>query len=263
MPVADVNTDLVLKVIEPIWATTTETASRVRGRIERVLSSAKVRGLRDGENPALWRGHLAEILPNRSKIAPVEHHPALPYEDVSAFIARLRAKKGITALALEFTILTAVRTSEAIGAKFNEFDLAAKVWRIPGERMKAGQPHRVPLCDRAIAIVKALAATGLKDYVFPGLKRGEPLSDMAMLMMLRDMHPDITVHGFRSAFRDWAGEETNTPHDICEAALAHTRKDKAHAAYQRGDLFKKRNRLMWAWAEYCEPPVAARRRRAA
>ena len=263
VPVADVNTDLVLKVIEPIWATKTETASRVRGRIERVLRAAKTRGLRDGENPAMWRGHLAEILPERSKIAPVEHHPALPYKDVPGFIARLRAKKGMTALALEFTILTAVRTSEAIGATFDEFDLAAKMWRIPGERMKAGQPHRVPLCDRAVSIVKELAATRSNEFVFPGLKPGEPLSSMAMLMMLRDMQPGITVHGFRSSFRDWAGEETNTPHDICEAALAHTRKDKAHAAYQRGDLLEKRDTLMQAWAEHCEPRIVAKRRRAA
>ncbi len=263
VPVADVNTDLVLKVIEPIWATKTETASRVRGRIERVLRAAKARGLRDGENPAVWRDHLKEVLPERSKIAPVEHHPALPYKDVPAFVARLRAKKGVTALALEFTILTAVRTSEAIGAKFSEFDMAAKVWRIPGERMKAGEPHRVPLCDRAVAIVKELAATRLNEYVFPGLIKGEPLSNMAMLMMLRDMQPDITVHGFRSSFREWAGEETATPHDICEAALAHTRKDKVHAVYQRGDLFNKRDTLMQAWAEYCEPaPITGKRRRA-
>ena len=263
VPVADVTTDLVLKVIEPIWATKTETASRVRGRIERVLSAAKVRGLRDGENPARWHDHLRETLPEKSEIARVKHHPALPYKDVPAFIARLRAKKLTTARALEFTILTAVRTSEAIGATFDEFDLAAKAWRIPGERMKAGEPHRVPLCDRAVAIVKELAATKLNDFVFPGVKRGEHLSEMAMLMLLRATRPGITVHGFRSSFRDWAGEETATPFDICEAALAHTRKDKVHAAYQRGDLFKKRDTLMQAWAKYCEPPTAAKRRRAA
>jgi integrase len=271
VPVADVNTELVLKVLQQsvqhdgksvsLWNARTQTASRVRGRIERVLSSAKVRGLRDGENPAAWRDHLKEILPNPSEIASVEHHPALPYEHVPTFIARLRAKKGISALALEFTILTAVRTSEAIGATFNEFDLAAKVWTIPAERTKTEKEHRVPLAPRGVAIVKELAATRLNEFVFPGLKRGKPLSSLAMLMMLRDMHPGITVHGFRSSFRDWAGEETNAPHDICEAALAHTR-GKTHAAYQRGDLLKKRDTLMQAWAEYCEPPTAAKRRRA-
>ena len=186
----------------------------------------------------------------------------LPYEHVPAFIARLRPKKGISALALEFTILTAVSTSEAIGAAFNEFDLAAKVWTIPAERMKTEKEHRVPLAPRGVAIVKELVATRLNEFVFPGLKRGKPLSSLAMLMMLQDMHPGITVHGFRSSFCDWAGEETNTPHDICEAALAHTR-GKTHAAYQRGDLLKKRDTLMQAWAEHCEPPIRAKRRRAA
>ena len=249
----------MLKVIKPIWATKTETANRVRGRIERVLSYAKVLKLRDGENPAVWRGNLAEVLPKRSKIAPIKHHPALPYKDVPAFMARLRAKQDVTARAFEFTILTAVRTSEAIEATFEEFDLAGKVWVIPGERMKAKKEHRVPLAPRAVAIVKELAAARLNDHVFPGLKRGEPLSEVAMWVMLQDLQPDITVHGFRSSFRDWAGEVTNTPHDIREAALAHTRKDKVHAAYQRGDLFKKRKKLMQAWAKYCETPIAAKK----
>jgi integrase len=173
-----------------------------------------------------------------------------------------RPKKGISALALEFTILTAVSTSEAIGAAFNEFDLAAKVWTIPAERMKTEKEHRVPLAPRGVAIVKELVATRLNEFVFPGLKRGKPLSSLAMLIMLRDMHPGINVHGFRSSFCEWTGEETNTPHDICEAALAHTR-GKTHAAYQRGDLLKKRDTLMQAWAEHCEPPIRAKRRRAA
>ena len=210
----------------------------------------------------MWRGHLKELRPERSKIAPVEHHPALPYAAIPAFMAKLRAKDGVTARAVELTILAATRTSETIGATFDEFDLAAKMWTIPAERMKANKEHRVPLAPHAVAIVKELTATRLNEFVFPGIKRGEALSDMAMLMLLRDMHPGITVHGFRSSFRDWAGEETNTPHDIFEAALAHTRKDKAHAAYQRGDLSKERDTLMQAWPEYCEPPIAKRRRAA-
>lgn len=259
MPVAAIDTALVLKVIEPIWPTKTETASRVRGRIERVLSSAKARGLRDGENPAAWRGHLAELLPKRSLIAPAKHHPALPYRDVPAFMAKLRSREGVTARALESTILTAARIGETLGETFVEFD--GKAWTVHGKRMKTGEPHRVPLCPRAVAIVKDMAAAWLNDFVFPSIKRGEPTSPMAMLMLLRDLRPGITVHGFRSSFRDWAGEQTNAPHDICEAALAHKR-GKVHGAYQRGDLFNKRDTLMQAWAEYCEPPSAEKKRRA-
>jgi integrase len=257
VPVADVGTDLVLKVLQPIWKAKTETASRVRGRMEAVLSWAKARGMRTGENPAQWRGHLDQLLPARSKVHRVTHHAALPYTDVPAFMARLWARDGITPRALELTILTAVRTNEAIGARFDEFDLTGKVWRIPAERMKAGQEHRVPLCDRAVTIIREMAATRLNDFVFPGIKRGQHLSDMAMLVMLRELQRGITVHGFRSSFRDWAGEETAHPHDICEAALAHTRKDKAHAAYQRGDLLAKRRKLMDAWGRFCEPQLKA------
>jgi integrase len=249
--VAEIDTEDVLGVLKLIWQTKTETASRVRGRIEAVLSWASAKGLRNGTNPAQWRGHLDKLLPKRSKVAPVEHHAAMPYKDVPVFIARLRANDSITARCLEFTILTAVRTSEATNARFTEFDLAVRVWRIPGERMKANQEHRVPLCDRAVVIVKDMVATRLGPYVFPGLMPDAPLSNMAMLMMLRDLQPGVTTHGFRSSFRDWAGEETAHPHDICEAALAHTRKDKSHAAYQRGDLLAKRRRLMTEWADYC------------
>jgi integrase len=251
LPVADVDTDAVLRVLQPIWRKKTETASRVRGRIEAVLSWASAKGLRNGTNPAQWRGHLEKLLPKKTKVRKVKHHAALPYAKLPAFMGRLRARAGVTPRALELTILTAVRTSEAIGARFEEFDLAARVWTIPGERMKAGEEHRVPLCDRVVAIVKEMAATRLGAYVFPGLKPDAPLSNMAMLMMLRDLQPDVTTHGFRSSFRDWAGEETSHPHDICEAALAHTRKDKSHASYQRGDLLAKRRKLMTEWADYC------------
>jgi integrase len=272
VPVADVDTALVMKVLEqpieedegealPLWRARTETASRVRGRIERVLSSAKARGLRQGENPAQWRGHLDALLPVRSKVRPVTHHPALPWARMPAFMGRLRERDGITARALEFTILTAVRTNETIGAAFDEFDLAAKTWVIPAHRMKAGQEHRTPLCSRAVAIVKEMAGTRLNDFVFPGTKRDSGLSDMAMLMLLRDLDASVTVHGFRSSFRDWAGESTNHPHDVCEAALAHTRKDKTHAAYQRGDLFAKRRKLMEDWAAFCDPPRKAKRKK--
>jgi integrase len=169
-------------------------------------------------------------------------------------MARLRKKEGVTARALEFTILTAVRTSEAIEATFDEFDLDAKAWCIPEERMKAEKEHEVPLCDRAVAIIKEMGKTRLGEYVFPGLKRGEPLSNMAMLMMLRDMSPGVTVHGFRSAFKDWASDTTNFPDHLSEAALAHASADKARAAYARSVLFEKRRKLMQAWAKYCEPP---------
>ena len=259
IPVAGVTTELVLRVLEPIWPIKSETASRLRGRIEAVLSWAKAREMRTGENPALWRGHLDQLLPVPSKVRRVVHHPAMPYRKVPAFLIELRQQDGITPRALEFTVLTAARTNEVIGAKFDEFDLPAKLWRIPPERMKAEHEHRVPLCDRAVAIVKEMAAVSVNQHVFPGLKDDAALSNMAMLMLLRELHAGVTVHGFRSAFRDWAGEETDFPHDICEAALAHTRKDKTHAAYQRGDLFQKRRKLMEAWAQHCLAGAAKRR----
>ena len=255
LPIATVDTDHVMRVLQPIWGNKTETASRVRGRIEAVLSWAKARGHRSGENPAQWRGHLDQLLPKRTKVRRVEHHPALLYKAIPGFMGKLRAKEGITARALEYTILTAARTNEAIGAKFSEIDLRDAVWRIPGDRMKAGQEHRVPLCKWAVEIVREMAKHRLSVYVFPGMRRDQALSNMAMLMLLRELAPGVTVHGFRSSFRDWAGEETTYPHDICEAALAHTRKDKAHAAYQRGDLLEKRRSMMSAWGDYCRSKV--------
>jgi integrase len=253
LPVSEIDTDLVLAVLEPIWIAKTETASRVRGRIEAVLSWAKARGFRSGENPAQWRGHLKSLLPERFKVRRVVHLPALPYREMPAFMAKLRAREGTTPRALEFVILTASRTGEVRGAKFDEIDLEQRLWIVPGERMKAGLEHRVPLSPRAVAIVREMARFRINAYVFPGAKRDMPLSDMALLGLLRDLRRGITTHGFRSSFRDWAGEETAHGHDICEVALAHKRKDKAHAAYQRGDLLEKRRELMEKWAQYCEP----------
>jgi integrase len=252
VPVADIDTALVRKVVQPIWATRTVTATRVRGRIESVLAWATVMHFRSGANPALWRGHLDKLLPKPSKVRKPVPHPALRHADMPAFMARLRAKQSMAALALEFTILTATRTKEALEAPFDEFDLAAKVWTIPAERMKAEKEHKVPLSNRAVAIVKKMAATRTNEFVFPGRKRGEPLSETAMLMLLWNIHPGITVHGFRSTFKDWSSEMTTFPDHVSEAALAHGSADKVRKAYARSDLFEKRRELMDAWAEYCE-----------
>ena len=220
LPVSAVDTDHILQILEPLWARAPETASRLRGRIEAVLDWAKTRGARSGENPARWRGHLDKILPKTSKLARVKHHPAMLFPDVAAFLKELRAIGGHTALALELIILTATRTSEVLGAKWSEFDLTQRLWVIPAERMKAGKEHRVPLSARAIAIVKELQSLRTSAFVFPGIKAGRPLSNMAMLMLLRRMkRADITVHGFRSTFRDWAAETTNVPNFVVEQAL--------------------------------------------
>jgi integrase len=262
VPVADINTDLVLKVVQPIWSSKTATASRVRGRIEKVLSWAKARNLRSGENPAGWRGHLDQLLPARSKVQPVNHHPALPYRDQPAFMARLRSKEGVTPRALEFVILCASRTGEGLRARFDEMDLEAGVWTVPAERMKSRREHRVPLCQRAVAIVKEMAAVAINEYVFAGTKRGRPLSDMTLLVLLRELHPGITTHGFRSSFRDWAGETTSFPREVIEMALAHRLRDKTEAAYARGDLFEKRRGLMTAWGDFCESAPRPKAQRA-
>jgi integrase len=251
LPVRAIDTGLVLQVLEPMWNAKTETASRVRGRIERILDWAKVRGYRDGENPARWRGHLDQLLPRRSKVQKVEHHPALPYAELPAFLRVVRGQDGVAARALEFTILTAARTAEAIGATAGEINRREKVWTIPANRMKAGREHRAPLSDRAVAIIDELAPLhGKSVFLFPGLRGG--LTNMAMLKVLQRMgRADLTVHGFRSTFRDWAAERTNFPNEVVEMALAHMVSDKVEAAYRRGDLFDKRRRLMDAWAEYC------------
>jgi integrase len=256
LPVAAVDTALVTKVIEPIWSTKTETASRVRGRIESVLDWATARGHRQGENPARWRGHLENLFPARSKVRRVEHHAALPYVEIGAFMADVRQQEGFAARTLEFAILTAARTGEVIGARWEEFDLAERFWAIPAERMKAGKEHRVPLSDAALAIVEKMAEVRQGDFVFPGGKTGRPLSNMSMLVLLRQMgRGDLTVHGFRSSFRDWAAERTNFPAEVAEMALAHTVGDKVEAAYRRGDLFQKRRQLAEAWARFCATPL--------
>jgi len=250
--VRDVDTALVMQILEPIWATKPETASRVRGRMERILDWARVRGHREGENPARWRGHLDHLLAPRSKVRTVQHHPALPYSELPAFLKRLRTLEGIGPRALEFTILTAARTGETIGASMAE--IADKAWTIPADRMKGAREHRVPLCDRALAIVNELAPLrGRGRFVFPGERSKGRISNMTMLQVLARMECDeITVHGFRSTFRDWAAERTNFPNEVVEMALAHSVSDKVEAAYRRGDLFDKRRRLMEAWAEFCE-----------
>jgi integrase len=235
-----ITTEMVLEALQPIWNEMPETASRVRGRIEIVIDWAKARGVCAGDNPARWRGHLANLLPKPSKIMTVEHHAALPFVELPAFMSDLRSSTGLTPRALEFVILTAARTSEALGARWEEFDLAQKTWIVPGERMKAGKAHRVPLSRRPIEILKELEAAKRNEFVFPGHKLGRPLSSMALLMLLRRVdRGDLTVHGFRSTFRDWAAETTNFPNFVIEMALAHAVGGKVESAYRRGDLFEK------------------------
>jgi integrase len=257
LPADKITTDDVLSVLKPLWNEKPETASRLRGRIERVLDAAKAQGLRSGENPARWRGHLDHLLAKRRRLTR-GHHPAMPYADVSAFMATLRKREGIAARALEFGILTAARSGEVIGARWVEFDLDGAVWTVPATRMKAGKEHRIPLAPRALKIVKDIV--GLSgEFVFPGGKPGRPLSAKALAKALRRMKvKNATVHGFRSAFRDWAAECTNFTNEVCEAALAHVIENKAEAAYRRGDLFEKRRKLMEAWAAYCAAPKAGK-----
>lgn len=249
--VVDIDVSHVLDVLTPIWLTKTETASRVRGRIELVLDYAKVLKYREGENPARWRGSLDKTLPRPNKVAKQKHHPALPYDDIAPFMATLAAAKGTAAKALTFTILCAARTSETLFAIWNEIDFEKQVWTIPPERMKAEKEHRVPLSANAIALLRD--QEGIDSvYVFPGSRAGKPMSNMSMTSVLRRMERgDITVHGFRSTFRDWIAEKTNYAQRVAETALAHQLKDGAEAAYQRGDLMEKRAALMQDWADYC------------
>ena len=258
IPVAEIDTAAVLKVIEPIWRSKTETAGRMRGRIEQILDYAKVRGWRDGENPARWRGHLSKLLPPPNKITRVVHHPALPWQHIGTFMAELQAIDAVAAFALRWTILTAARTGEAIGARMSEIDLERAVWIIPAPRMKARREHRVPLSAGALAVLDAVRPLQQGDgWLFPGSRKGAPLSNMAMNMLLRRMkRPDLSVHGFRSCFRDWCAEATNYPREIAEAALAHLLTDKTEAAYQRGDMLERRRRLMEEWWNFCSRPVA-------
>jgi integrase len=247
LPVNQIDTGLVLKVLEPIWTAKPETANRVRGRVEAVLDWAKARGYRQGENPAHWRGHLDHLLAARSKVRRVKHHAALPYAEIGSFVAQLHEQDGIAARALEFLILTAARTGEVIGTRWSEIDLAERLWIVPAERTKNSKEHRVPLSVRAIDILEQMPHAS--DRVFK-------LPNMAFLMLLRRMgqHGSITTHGFRSSFRDWCAERTNFPSEVAEMALGHAVGDKVEAAYRRGDLFEKRRQLMDAWATFCSMP---------
>ena len=252
IPVADVSTQDVLRALEPIWTKKPETASRLRGRIEAVLDSARVAGHIDDRapNPARWGGHLEMLLPRPTKLSR-GHHAAMPYKNVPAFVAKLRQAEGFSARALELAILTAARSGEILGANWGEVDLEAKVWTIPAARMKAAREHRIPLAAPAVRLLEQLAKVKTGDFVFPGQKRGKPLSVMALDMALRRLKAGaVTVHGFRSSFRDWAGEETSFPREIAEAALAHVVGDKAEQAYRRGDALEKRRKLMDAWSKF-------------
>ncbi len=260
LSVGAIATGHVTKVLEPIWATRPETASRVRGRIEAILEYAKVHGWRDGENPARWKGHLENVLPKRSKMRAVEHHAALPWQEIGDFMAELTKQEGVAALALQFTILTAARTGEAVGARWSEIDMQAALWVVPGARMKSGREHRAPLCEGALAVLRAAARLRERDdqdsLVFPGGKAGRRLNNMANPRILARMgRGDLTAHGFRSTFRDWAAE-TGQSADIAEAALAHTLGSKVVQAYQRGDLLERRRQLMAAWDAFCGRPAA-------
>jgi integrase len=252
LPVKAIDTALVMRILEPIWSAKPETASRVRGRIEVVLSWAKVRGFRDGENPAQWRGHIDQLLPAKGKVRKVVHHAALAYPQIPIFMEQIRQQNSLTARALEFLILTASRTNETLEATWDEIDFERGIWLIPSARMKAGKDHRVPLPLRAQEIVSEMYEIRQSTYVFPGNKMGRPFSQMALAMLLRRMgHGTVTVHGFRSTFRDWANECTTFPGTAAEMALAHTVSNAVEAAYRRGDMLEKRKQMMAAWADYC------------
>ena len=256
LPVDQVDTPLILRCLEPIWTTRTETASRLRGRIESVLDWSAVRGYRKGNNPARWCGHLDKLLPRPTRVARIKHHAALPFIEVGQFMQQPHKDTGVASWALEFLILTAAHTNEVILARWSEINLATKIWVVPAEHMKAKRKHRVPLSAAAIATLEAVK--GLDNtYVFPGHKRDSHLSSAAMLQVLRRLdRANITVHGFRSTFRDWCAESTNYPAYVAEMALAPALQDKTEAAYRRGDLFNKRTRLMTDWARFCNKPKA-------
>jgi integrase len=253
LSVRDVNTGHIHRILEPIWSTKSVTASNLRGRVEAVLDWARVKGYRDGENPARWRGNLDHLLPKPSKIRKVEHHAALPYAELPAFMDKLRREEGVVARALEFTILTAARLGEALNAAAQEIDHANKVWTVPGQRMKGGQEHRVPLCKRALE----LAGAG-GGHLFPSRYFADkPISDTMLRLLLREIgHGDITIHGFRATFKTWAAERTRFDNHVVEAALAHVSGDKIERAYRRTDVLEKRRALMDAWSQFCTTPPA-------
>jgi integrase len=255
--VADIDTAHVMKCLEPIWTEKTETASRVRGRVELVLDWAAARGFRKGENPARWKGHIQNLLPKTSKTKKVTHHAALPYAEIGTLMAKIEPLRSSAAWALRFLILTAARTGEVLKATWDEIDLDRGMWTIPGERMKSGREHRVALSGAAVALLKALPRDG--DYVFPGPTPDRPQHHLSMRLVLKSLGRDsITIHGFRSTFRDWAAEQTNFPRELAEMALAHAVGDKVEAAYRRSDLFEKRRKLADAWAAYCAKPTGAK-----
>jgi integrase len=255
LPVHAIDTPLVLKVIEPLWTTIPESASRIRGRIESILDWARVRGYRAGENPARWRGHLDHLLPARSKVRRIEHHAALPYVVAGGFMEKLRQESSIAARALEFLILTAGRLGEVRGAKWDEIDLSSRTWTIPAGRMKAKKEHRVPLSDAAIAVLKRMHNVRHDDLVFPGTRAGKQIGPMTMWLLVKRLADvDVNIHGFRSTFRDWAAEQTAFPAELAELALAHSVGSDVEQAYRRSDMFEKRRKLMDAWAEFCGKP---------
>jgi integrase len=255
LPVQNVDTPAILEALKPLWQTRPETASRLRGRIEAVLDYARAKGElpHDRANPAAWKGHLAHLLPKRGKLTR-GHHSAMPWREVPDFVARLRERETVAARSLEFLVLTASRTGEVLGARWDEIDFEAKTWTVPAHRMKAAREHRVALSARAIAILEKMASARTSAFVFPGQKPGRSLSAVIFWLTMRRMgEHDATVHGFRSAFRDWVGDETHFPRELAEAALAHVIGDKAEQAYRRGDALEKRRELMQAWASFCEP----------
>jgi integrase len=256
IPVALIDTSHILAVLDPIWRTKSETASRVRGRIEVILDAEKVRGHRTGENPARWRDHLRQILPAISKVAPVEHHPALPYVEMPIFFRRIQAARGVGARALEFSVLTCARTGMTLEATWGEIDLREAIWIVPGPRMKSEREFRLPLSRPALAVLEEMIPHRMRSdpgaYIFPGSTSAGHLSNATMLAVLKRLNrPDITTHGFRSSFKDWATERTNFQSEVSELALSHAVGDKVEAAYRRGDLFQKRRELSDAWGAFC------------
>ena len=256
-------TEDVLKILTPIWTTKTETAKRVQGRVENILDYAAAHKYRDPLNPARWRGHLDKLLPKPARVKQVTHHPAMPHTEVPAFMAELSDNSSVSALALRFLILTATRTNEVLHAQWQEIDREPAVWAIPADRMKTRREHRVPLSDAAIAVLQALPCLEGNPYLFPGARHGHPLSNMALLLLMRGMgygasgeRGHYVPHGFRSSFRDWSGEVSSFPRDVAEMALAHVIENKVEAAYRRGDLFAKRRKMMQEWADYVGKPQA-------
>jgi integrase len=258
LDVSEVDTPMIVRILQPIWSKKPETASRVRGRIEAVLDAAKALGKRSGENPARWRGHLDKILPKRDRVRRVKHHPALPYAQMHEFMPELVARAAPAARVLHLLILTCVRTSEVLLARPEEFDLERRIWTVPPDRMKMEKELRVPLTEPAVAIVREAMTTAKPGgYLFPGQRKGRPLSNMAMLNMLDRMgYTDITVHGFRSTFRDWVADCTDFPDSLAEMALAHAVENKVEGAYRRGDMLERRRRMMEEWARYCNGQTA-------